>query len=252
MSLETETGSNLTSFYKRIAMLSGLPTGEANGISYVLNPDGSWPSYVFGGGKLSTDIIGEICEKMRNRELPAFWLREIVPGDEFAASVAEYGIRQINLWSGMEMVKETIFGRLAPSRDITIERITGERELREWLDVVNHEVMSGKTIDYRLFRPALNAPEFEFFRILRQKKTVATLLGFRNGDTTGIYMVSTKSEFRGKGYGTWITSEAMDYFIRKGFRKFVLHSTSAGYPVYKKLGFTENSHFGIFWMVGKF
>ncbi len=232
--------------------MQSLPCGETGGAGYVMNPSGSWPSYLLGGEKLSRGTIDALAGRMKSGELPAFWIRAVAPGDRFGHDVTALGIRQINDWAGMWLERDKPFGRLAPDRESTLERITGERELREWLDVVNHEVMSGKTIDFRLFRKALSEPEFNFFRILRGKKTVATLLSFREGSAIGIYMVSTRTELRGMGFGTWITSEAVDYFIRKGFRKFVLHSTTAGYPVYKKLGFQENGRYGIYWMVGKF
>ncbi len=252
MSMEYETRSNLAAFYKAIANYSGFPAGKFRGIEYIMNHSGSWPSYLLGGEKISSETMKEIAESVMKGELPSFWIRNLTSGEDFADKAAMYGIRQINYWMGMWMKRDAPFGRLSPDPDSHIERIMDERALREWSDTVNQEVMTGKEVDFRLFRKALFAPEFEFFRIVKGKKTIATILGFTDAGTVGLYMLSTKSDLRGKGYGTWMISEAIDYFITKGFRNFVLHGTAIGYAIYKKLGFRDNSHYGIFWMVGKF
>ncbi len=252
MNLETETWTNLTGFYHAIAGYAGLTTGKCRGIEFVMNRSGDWPSYILGGQNISSEDLSELSERMRAGKLPSFWLRKTGLRDDFDSMATELGIRQVTSWTGMEMERNNPAGRVPPDDNCLVERISGEQELREWLKVVNQEVMSGKQIHYQLFKKALGTPEFEFFRIIRQKKTLATLLGYSKDGIAGLYMISTKSGFRGRGYGTWVTSESIDYYIRKGIRKFVLHSTTAGYPLYRKLGFRENSRFGIYWLVGKF
>jgi ribosomal protein S18 acetylase RimI-like enzyme len=253
MSLYAETIANLKDFYLSVAWHSGLETGRLDNIEYVMNPAGSWPSYILGGDVIREETIREVAGEINQGKLPSFWLKVTGGSDDhFPGKASEVGIRQISYWTGMSLIQDHTFGIVVPDRQCLLDRITGEDDLKEWLEVVNDEVMTGKNIDYRLFRNALAAPEFEFFRITRGKKTISTLLSFCKNDIVGIYMVSTKKDYRGRGFGSWITTEAMDYFIRKGFRKFVLHSTNSGYPVYRKLGFRENCRIGIFWMVGKF
>ena len=80
---------------------------------------------------------------------------------------------------------------------------------------------------------------------------ISTAMVFLNDIIAGIYFISTIRIYRGNGYGTLITSCLIDYYISKGIDKFVLHSTPLGFPLYKKLGFTENMSLDIYWMVGK-
>ncbi|HYW96044.1 MAG TPA: hypothetical protein VE870_10685 [Bacteroidales bacterium] len=250
MSFEAETWASLKGFYNAIAASSGLTYGQAKGIHYVMHPGQNWPSYLLGGEHLSEPTIEQLALAMQKGELPRFWIRAVSPGKSFDARILKYNIKQVGYWSGMWLKRDKPYGKLVPDPGCMLDRITGEHELREWLNVVNHEVMSEKNIDYRLFRDVLTKPEFDFFRIVKGKKTVSTLLGFRAGAFIGLYMISTKNDFRDRGYGSWITSEALDYYIRKGFCTFVLHSTVSGYPMYKKLGFSENNRFGIYRFAG--
>ena len=239
------TWGNLVSFYSVIAELSGAGPVRDGSLVVISHPGTLWPSCMLGGSGEMSLKIRDIVHRMKKGALPNLWFRMETPGDRFAWLAGEAGMKKTDSWLGMALERNEAFGYLPPSGCV-MERITGEPELREWFGILNHEVMGDRRIDYRLFRNALHDSRFEFFRILRGKRTISTLLGFQEGEVTGIYMVSTKKEMRGRGYGLYLTSAALDYYIRKGFRKFVLHSTQSGYSLYKRLGFRENSSVGIY------
>lgn len=242
---------NLYNYYKTIAREAGLETGYAGRIPFVRNTQGDWPAYLLGGGALTPEEIRETARKIQKGVCPSFWIRENSDTQLIDDLLFAEGIRQINYWTGMELERKKIYGMTPPETDLQTDRITSVQDLREWLDVVNEEVMTGRDLEMNVFRPLLEKRNVEFFRLIRGKKTLSTLMIYHENGISGIYMVATRTGFRGKGLAYYLTTCAMDYFIQKGNYKFVLHSTPLGYPLYKKLGFREKGRFGIYWMVGK-
>jgi len=123
--------------------------------------------------------------------------------------------------------------------------------LKDWLQLINQEIMTHRKLDIRYFLNVMNHQSFRFFRVINGKKTISTILMYKRNTETGIYLVSTLLSERGKGIGRWITASAIDRLIADGCRDFVLHATPLGYPVYQKLGFQDCCDFGIYWLMGK-
>ncbi len=246
-----EVRINLYNYYKIIAREAGLETGYTGRIPFVRNTEGDWPAYLLGGGALTADEIRETAKKIRKGVCPPFWIRENSDSAQIDDLLFGEGIRQINYWTGMELVRKQKYGLAPPEEDLQADRITAVQDLRDWLQVVNEEVMTGRDLDLKVFRPLLENKNVEFFRLIRGKKTLSTVMIYHENGISGIYMVATRTGSRGRGYAYYLTTCAMDYFIQKGNYKFVLHSTPLGYPLYKKLGFREKGKFGIYWMVGK-
>lgn len=248
--LNRETFNNLIDFYFQIAESAGLECGQHMQVPYVMNHDGSWPNYILGGNISNGEQLDAFTKDISIGKLPPFWIRTD-ESDEFEELAWERGIRQINYWSGMYLIRKTALKNPVNDKMIRIESLSSVSDLRLWLKIVNSEVLTGKSVDFKLFRELIFSKEFNFFSLWYGKKMISTALIFLKDGVAGIYFVSTLRVYRGNGYGTLITSSIIDHYISKGIDKFVLHSTPLGFPVYKKLGFTENMKFGIYWMVGK-
>lgn len=66
---------------------------------------------------------------------------------------------------------------------------------------------------------------------------VATALAFSGGGAVGLYGIGTVPDRRNRGYGAALTLAAMEWGRARGERLAVLEATSAGFPVYERLGF---------------
>ena len=242
---------NLYSFYTGIGNNAGFTEGKIATARYISNPGMEWPSYILGGGKMTRTSLLDIFAQMRNGNLPFFWLRLLEEDPEFEDFAAEHGVRKINFWRGMYLHKSKPFSIPPPQPRIIFEELRTQQDLKDWLQVVNMEIMTHRELGIRNFLGILNDPGFRFYRISNGKKTISTILLHKRKSETGIYMVSTLLSERGKGFGRWITASAIDRLISEGFTDFVLHATPLGYPVYQKLGFEECCDYGIFWMLGR-
>lgn len=77
------------------------------------------------------------------------------------------------------------------------------------------------------------------FAITRGRRIVSTSMLYLYHGIAGVYCVSTIPEERGKGLAAHATAEPLRRMISIGYRVGVLQSTTAGYKVYRRLGFTD-------------
>lgn len=87
--------------------------------------------------------------------------------------------------------------------------------------------------------PNNQAEQAHFFGVFRGDRVVATTGLYLNGKVAGIYSVGTIPDERGKGIGAHVTAESLRFAEGMGYKVGVLQSSSAGYPVYKRLGFKD-------------
>ncbi len=84
----------------------------------------------------------------------------------------------------------------------------------------------------------VNAP-MRHFLAWQDDVPVATATLVLGAGVAGIYNVTTLEAFRGRGIGTAITLTALAAARAAGYRIGILHSSTAGLSVYRKLGFQE-------------
>jgi hypothetical protein len=242
---------NLYSFYFNLGVKSGFKTGSISSARYISSTSLAWPSYILGGGKMAKPTLLDIFTQMKKGALPNFWIRPLDEDPEFENFAGEHGIRKINFWQGMYLKKGSPFKLPAPIDGLVFEEVKTQNDLKDWLKVVNMEIMSHRELSLNSFLNVIQDPNYKFFRVTKGKKTLSTILMHSRNSETGIYMVSTVLNDRGQGIGRWITASAIDFFIARGCNEFVLHATPLGYSVYQKLGFEHCCDYGIFWMLGK-
>ena len=242
---------NLFSFYFAAGRNSACQTGKAGTAKYIKAPGTGWPSYLLGGEPMPGIQLEPVFEAIRNDELPYFWIRQLPVDTKFEHSASAGGMRLINYWKAMHLYRDEPFSLPAPESGLVFEKVSTQSELQEWLEVVNREIMTNRSLPLNTFLSILESPDFGIFRVRKEQKTLSTVLMYRREAETGIFMVSTVLEERGKGIGGWITATAIDRYIAEGCRDFVLQSTVLGYPVYKRLGFSDCGEYGIYWMLGK-
>jgi ribosomal protein S18 acetylase RimI-like enzyme len=84
----------------------------------------------------------------------------------------------------------------------------------------------------------VSTPEVAMYAAEVDGQAVATGLGIRRGDSVGVCNVATPPEFRRRGYGAAVTAAIVNEAIDDGARWAWLQSSSDGYNLYQRLGFT--------------
>ena len=137
--------------------------------------------------------------------------------------------------------------RLAPTAlppGYDCARIGDGDDGRAWTDAfaVGYDLPRGLA---RLFSPeGLGADmspgaQTQFFAIHHNGRFVATSLLYLEDGLAGIYCVATLADERGKGLGAHVTAEPLRMAQRLGYRVGILQASTAGHPVYVRLGFAD-------------
>jgi hypothetical protein len=71
------------------------------------------------------------------------------------------------------------------------------------------------------------------------EEAVTTSLGVTQGASVGIFNVATPRQHRGRGFGAAVTARAVGDGLRDGAQWSFLQSSSAGYGVYRRIGYAE-------------
>ena len=104
----------------------------------------------------------------------------------------------------------------------------------------------------RVFAPeAVNADmaasaSVQYFAITKDGRAVATSMLYFADGLAGIYCVATVPGERGKGLGAHVTAEPLRRARQLGYRVGILQSSSAGHPIYLRLGFEDRATVPIF------
>lgn len=251
MKMLKETTENLVDFYREMASGGGLISGSYDAVHYVTNNDNSWPNFILGGKGSKIPELESITRAISGNELPPVWIRESEAPEDFEQAASRKGIRKINYWIGMEKEMKEPFPLPEKTKGIEVVLVEQQEDLDEWLEIVNTEVMTSNKINGARVINILKLEHIHFFSLKIGATLVSTVLIYIHQGIAGIYFVATRNEHRGKGYGTKVLCEAMNYCFSKGISKFVLHSTQKGIYLYNKLGFVENGKYDIYWMLGK-
>ena len=120
-----------------------------------------------------------------------------------------------------------------------IIRVQTEKHLSHWMRICETELMQGK-MDKRLFSSKLADENVHLFLGYDHDTPVSTSLIYFEKKESGLYLVATSDEFRGKGFGKAITQHALHQAKKRDCSFMNLEATDLGLPVYKGLGF--NNH----------
>ena len=127
----------------------------------------------------------------------------------------------------------------------TIERVTDTASLARWHQAAvasyfpNMPSLGQLFLDaYTLLGFDAQGPFLHYIGSMNDKPVAASTLLFTEG-MAGIYDVCTIPSARGKGFGTAITLAPLLEAQAQGYSHVCLQATRMGYPIYERIGFTE-------------
>jgi GNAT superfamily N-acetyltransferase len=238
--------SNIFRFYTRSAELCGYESGKKAGCAYAWNRKGSWPSFILGDpGEAG---IREVVLAIGTGALPPFWITENT-GGELVRKLDDAGVRVIREWSGMALGAAD-FQPCVSNPKVHI-RSNDPGTNRDWLHIVNTELLTGSQVGNDFLDAVASSGEFRWMVAYMDEEPVGTGLSFSSGDTCGLYMIATKGPARGAGVGTMVSSQLVADALKSGHSTIVLHATAMGKNIYRKLGFREENRYAVMWHLGQ-
>lgn len=246
-SLASAVKSNLHAFFGRLAPGGAIRTGDGWGWHAWRTPIG----YPWFNGVLLQRPAEEVEEGELDAALEFFvdyggdmtcWLAPELDAEPWQRRLERRGLSYIADTPGMAIELDSLAAQAAVLPHLQIESVASAHALHEWNEVfvpgyglppawgAACEVFC-QAVGYQL--PIRN------YTGLLDGRPVATATLFLAAGVAGIMNVATLPEARRRGIGAAMTAAALLDGRSLGYRIGVLQSSEQGYPVYRRLGFSE-------------
>jgi ribosomal protein S18 acetylase RimI-like enzyme len=195
-------------------------------------------------GDMEGAIAGVIA-RGRSRGVPLLWWTgpSSIPVDLGERLVAA-GFTHVEDAPGMAADLQDLPGGFQPVPGLVVEQVTDVDALRDWCTAMcaGYEMPAefGETYYDCLINLSLDprAPLRHYLGRL-DGEPVATASMLLDAGVAGIYDVSTAPAARRKGIGAALTMRPLQDAVAAGYRVGILHSSTDGLSLYRRLGFRE-------------
>jgi GNAT superfamily N-acetyltransferase len=161
--------------------------------------------------------------------------------------------RKVNEPPGMHMNLDELDMVYLENSDLKIELVKDSKQMVDWVNVFMAGIGTPEERREHLLKSQMvllekeNFPKFVGY-IDEEPVTISALV--LDDNVAGLYFVITRTEQRGKGFGTVITLAALRDAQEKGYKEAILQSSEMGYNIYKRIGFEDYCKFK--WYFRKF
>ncbi|MEV6281650.1 GNAT family N-acetyltransferase [Kribbella sp. NPDC051770] len=182
--------------------------------------------------------IAESLALMRERNVPGSWhVGPSLRPDELGPKLLSAGFEDGGSEPAMALALDELTQEPLGPAGLEIREVESEDELVVWAETLARGFGEGKLeADWvsEIYRREGFGDPWAHYLARLDGEPVATATIFRTGDVAGVYFVMTVPEARRQGIGAAITRHA----VRGSNAQYaVLGASSAGKPVYERLGF---------------
>lgn len=220
---------------------TGIATPLFNGVSAVsLDEDGV------------AKLVGELKERIAQRGAPAFWW--IGPGARPAsigALLERHGVKPAGHAPGMAANLEQMEAKPAAIPGFEIRKVESDAQRATWGRIAAKGTgFSEKAVaQLDAYEPTIAdkryARQRRYLGFLDGKPVASSALVLEAG-VAGVYALATLPEARNKGIGRAMTLQPYLEAKAMGYRVGILQASSAGYPIYRKLGFNDVCKYALY------
>lgn len=243
---------NIETLFETIGKSKGQEFGKSYYYEYIKAPLSIWPNQLF-NLNVSIDNLDKVLEEIEGLhlqvQLPNLLMCNPATDDKSILEKLHSKNYKKSVWTAMthnlSLVKNKEKGV-----ELKIEFVTDSNQLQEWLTLVERELMGSHKLDPQIFQSLLQSSNCFFYLGYADQTPVSTALLFTAKDEGGIYLVSTDSQHRKKGFGYQITNECLVKASELGCKGVHIQATDAGKNVYKSLGFKEHGAINVFRIEG--
>lgn len=189
--------------------------------------------------------VERVVERFRAWQVPIAWIVGPDPSRANTERVLKaHGFSFLDRWAGMSLDLARLGKPPEPPQGSTLERVTPQT-LPNWAQTIAQATRLPRDripVFARVFEHTLANPSLEHFLVRLEGVPVTTFSLFR-GKSLGVYYVATVPEARGQGLATaWLWQQ----LAQQDPMTAVLQATQAGFGVYKRIGFSQDCQFEVY------
>ncbi len=226
---------NLQSFHKDVLLLNN-KLQEGKGFFMPKDNDYSWPQFLFLLGDHVSDIRHGLKEVLNDITWP---VNAILPFDErnieLINVLREIGFMPLKRWPMMHMELNASYS-IASSIPMHVDH-------NEFAELINSIHFKGKPIVNRFYASLSQMNRCCQYGVLNNNTLTAGCVTYEVDSNMGIYMMATKEEFRGKGWGESLIKSVFSDAINKNIRTLTLQATEQSMGFYEKMGFSCSGYY---------
>lgn len=189
------------------------------------------------------DLIEETLTHFRSKNITqlSWWVEPVSQPVDIAEHLLAHGLVYTDGGPGMAADLLALNEDVTTPVNLTIEPVTDPGALELWVRafVLGFGLSGNERASFDLYAGlGLDLPLHSYVGCLKGEP-VATAQLFLGAGVAGIYCVSVVAEARRRGIGAAMVLAALREARDLGYRAGILHSTTMGYSVYRRLGFQE-------------
>lgn len=189
-------------------------------------------------------VVAQFLDRISDSGLPYCVQLRPGPPEDITAELAQ---RNLVLWGETPLMVLENTGRLEKAQ--TVEGLELRRlrpdEISTHLRIVANAFQLDKTALAQFMTPEkMDRRELRCYVGEHGGEAVTTGLGIRLHDFIGVFDIATDADRRRRGFGAAVTARIVTDAMADGARWAWLQSSSAGYGVYKALGFEARERWG--------
>jgi ribosomal protein S18 acetylase RimI-like enzyme len=240
--------NNLEQLFRVIGSFPKQEYGQTNHYEFVRTTSSAWPNQLinFKASEKEIDTVLDTIERdSKAGKIPAILMLH--------SSTTPYAIMeklrerdyQSSLWYAMTRNLEFVTTQNT-NADFKVIQVQDKNDFKEWIAIVEEELMGGKALNRDVFIKLLNNSQCYLCLGLMNDQPVATSFLFVNGKQAGIYLVATRKSWRRQGFGLEMTNQCLLKAKDLACIHVELQATELGKGIYQTLGFTEQGTIEVF------
>lgn len=232
-----EITENYVNLLRTLSNLMGTPIFNYKSFDFYSNPDSNWFTRIVLKGNLQSEDLFLEIKDLRVKGFDPYIL-DFLNTRVHEISIYELGYNSYEEQIGMFLKGDMILLNKKSNIDLNIQKIESKEDLKVWLKILNDSFESDDRLS--LYSKLLNLDSFRLYGGFVNGRMTTTGITFYDGESFGLYSITTDRNYRGLGYASNIVEHILSE-IREIFSGFIiLHATQAGKIIYEKFGF-ENS-----------
>lgn len=246
-SIEHEIRNNLYEFYDHITQITGIHSENQDHWSMIQNAPGAWPRITY---RIAPEIVRQDSSSNFSARVKSGAYPEIlIAGDENIREVDPFlrsqGFYPFSAWKGMATTRTAIPEPDLPE-SVEVVKVESAADIEQWIKVVTSQLIAPARLDKILVESLIAQTCFEAFLLKYNGTGVSTILVFKTGHSTGLYLIATEKSAQRQGFARLLVQHILFHETRKSNNPIVLHATPKGEALYSSLGFLPYNQFFLY------